>query len=72
MRLERPTEILLEDVADGRLTRDDVALIYYAALSLGADDVDWETVNVAIVERWSVAGLGYIKARAWRYFEDHG
>ena len=26
----------------------------------------WKRLNAEIIERWSVSGLTYIKARAWR------
>lgn len=44
-------------------TRDDVARVYAQLL---AEDIDWEDVNGAILERWSESGLAYIKSEAWK------
>jgi len=49
-------------------TRDDVVddyaeLLYDRALGI---DIDWPSINMAIIERWSPAGLQYIKDRAWK------
>lgn len=46
-----------------KATRDDVADEYRAVLNVKS--IDWSSVNAAILERWSPAGLAYIKARAW-------
>jgi hypothetical protein len=32
-------------------------------------DFDWSLVNHAIMERWSVSGLNYIKREAWKIAE---
>ena len=31
----------------------------------GREKIDWEKVNTAIINRWSISGLEYIKKRAW-------
>lgn len=31
-----------------------------------ADWIHWPAVNAAILERWTMAGLIYIKERAWK------
>lgn len=64
MTLVAPTEQLLVAIADKRMFRDDIALDY--ALCLNDPEVDWRRVNEAILDRWSMAGLRYIKARAWK------
>jgi hypothetical protein len=46
-------------------TRDDVVVLYAAAIA-DADGVDWERVNLAIMHRWSLSGLQYVKAEAWK------
>jgi len=60
------------ECADKQFTRDNVALSY--ALGLRADaagyPVDWPRANRAIVERWGVSALEYIKRKAWRLVED--
>jgi hypothetical protein len=61
---------LLDEIADKRMTRDDVAMSY--AMSLASDErdrIDWRKVNEAIMDRWSLAALKYIKTKAWRMVE---
>lgn len=67
MRVEMvdPQRVLLEEVADPRMTRDDVAQTYAFGLRQ-PDSMDWSTVNKAIIERWSLSALKHIKERAWR------
>jgi hypothetical protein len=60
---------LMAEIADPRMKRADVALTYAFGLRQH-DDVDWPTVNRAIVERWSMAGLDWIKTRAWARVRD--
>ncbi len=60
-----PQGQLLRDIADKRMTRDDIILTYALALrTMG--EVDWPKVNHAIIDRWSIAALRYIKDGAWR------
>ena len=55
---------LLEAIADRKLRRRDIAVIYNRALH--ADyGIDWAKVNLAIRRRWSLAALNYIKHLAW-------
>jgi hypothetical protein len=62
--------VLLREIADKRMTRDDVALTYAFAIrqqgQWSGDEVDYAKVNRAIMERWSMAALKYIKEKAWR------
>lgn len=65
---------LLREIADTRLKRNDVALTYAIALrqTMAPDSreaVDWWKVNHAIMDRWSLAGLKYVKERAWAIYE---
>ena len=46
--------------------RDEAARHYRAAMALVRDDIDWARANRAIIDRWSVAALRYIKEQAWR------
>lgn len=61
---------LLREIADKRMTRDDVALTYAFAIRQqghwSGNVVDYAVVNRAILGRWSMAGLKYIKEKAWR------
>lgn len=48
--------------------RDDVVAAYREGLIESTDDpdiVDWPTVNQAILGRWTLSGLSYIKRKAW-------
>ena len=57
--------VLLEEIADKRLTRDDVAMTYAFGIR-GGEQIDWAKVNHAILDRWSMNALKYIKEKAWR------
>ena len=62
--LADPQGQLLDEIADLKMTRKQVALTYrLATLEPGA--VDWPAVNRAIVARWSVSALEWIKKFAW-------
>jgi hypothetical protein len=65
IRLADPQGQLLEEIADPKMTRRQVALTYRLAL-LDQDAVDWPTVNRAIVARWSLSALNWIKQFAWK------
>jgi len=66
---------LLREIADPRMKRDTVAVAYALALRKSFDPrlddvVDFATVNRAIMERWSLSALKYIKTKAWRIYGD--
>lgn len=60
-----PEGQILREIADKRMTRDDVKLTYAFAL-YQQNEVDFAKVNRAIMDRWSIAALRYIKDGAWR------
>jgi len=60
-----PQAQALREIADKRMTRDDVKLTYAYCIRQGETDRIAE-VNHAILERWSMAALRYIKEGAWR------
>jgi hypothetical protein len=68
-----PQGVILGNIADKRLKRDDVALTYAfclrQGLGPGAEEIDFAAINRAIMERWSLAALKYIKERAWGIYE---
>lgn len=66
IELADPEGQLLEEIADPAMTRRDVALTYGLALRGSQDRVDWPKVNRAIVDRWSLSALEWIKAFAWK------
>ena len=72
MRVELvdPQDTLMREIADKRMTRDDVAMTYAFALRQRDEDpVHWGEVNQAIIDRWSLSALKYIKEKAWRIAE---
>lgn len=56
---------LMAEIAEPEMKRDDVALTYAFGLRQPGE-VDWGKVNEAIISRWSLAALKYIKERAWK------
>lgn len=61
------TQVLLQDIGAAEATRNDVALTYSMAIRsevAAADKPDWPTINGAILKRWKMSGLEYIKLRA--------
>lgn len=63
-----PQGVILREIADNRLTRDDIASTYAWCIRQ-RDECDFRVINQAILERWSLSGLAYIKKRAWKRFE---
>lgn len=62
-----PEGYLLEEIADPAMRRIDVAKTYRLILASGEQDrVNWRTVNTAIIDRWSVSALDWIKQFAWK------
>jgi hypothetical protein len=64
IELVDPQGQLLREIADPAMKRDDIAITYAFALRQ-QDEVDFALVNQAIMERWSLAALDYIKRKAW-------
>jgi hypothetical protein len=67
------TDELLTEIARPGSTRESIAAIYargireHASKTLcDGDFVDWPTVNKAILTRYTVSGLNYIKAQGWK------
>lgn len=58
------TRTLLQEIGDKRMKRNDVAMVYALALR-SSETTDWKAVNEAIVKRWSLHALDWIKTRAW-------
>lgn len=65
---------IMREIADTRMTRDDVALTYaFGIRSRGqSNTIDWPAVNRAIMDRWSLSALKYIKEKAWKLVEASG
>ena len=60
--------VLLEEIARPEMKRRDIALTYGLALVSG-EKIDWSKVNQAIIERWSINALIWIKTQAWKITE---
>lgn len=56
---------IMREIADPKMKREDIALTY-AFLIRQSEHPDWSKINRAILERWSMAGLKWIKERAWK------
>jgi hypothetical protein len=65
IELADPQGQLLADIANPAATRKDVGLTYALAIRGDHSRVDWPVVNRAIVERWSMSALNWIKKFAW-------
>lgn len=68
VELANCTQALIDDI-NGGCTRNSVALTYAMAL-FSSEKTDWKSVNEAIMKRWSVNALNYIKKRAWKLIEE--
>mgnify|MGYP001563053814 CR=1 FL=1 len=49
-------------------TRDEAAAVYAKAILIGL--ANWPKLNRAIIDKWSVNGLKYVKERAWKLIRD--
>lgn len=64
-------EIILQEIADKHSTRDDVALTYaFCRDAKESQNVNFRTINEAIVERWSISALEYIKDKAAKLMDE--
>jgi len=57
--------MILDEIANPAMTRDDVAQTYAILIHMDAR-CDWSRINEAIIKRLSGSALEYIKRRAWR------
>lgn len=62
--MTQATRDLEAALADPQMKRNDIAILYRDLLQ--QPGIDWRAINAAIIERWSKAGLIYIKERAWK------
>ena len=66
------TEALLAEIDRKGSTRDSIAAVYadgiraHLAAQKVTDQVNWAVVNKALLDRYEVSGLNYIKAKAWK------
>jgi len=64
--MEDPAGVIAQEIAGGA-KREEIARTYALALKLNGLDWDYRNANLAIIERWSMSALVFIKARAWQY-----
>jgi hypothetical protein len=64
IELVNTTELLLQEIGDKRCKRKTVAKTYALAIR-SSEPTDWHTVNMAIIARWSMSALEWIKRQAW-------
>jgi threonine synthase len=65
MRIELAAceQTILAEIADKRMKRKDVAQTYALAIR-SSERIDWAKVNYAIMQRWSLSALKWIKEQA--------
>ena len=64
-------ETILQEIADKNFTRDDVALTYaFCRDAKETQNVNFRTINEAIVKRWSLSALEYIKDKVAKLIEN--
>lgn len=67
--LINPEEVILEEIANPKMTRNNVALSYAFCLrQRSPGHGNFGVVNRAILARWSSHGLEYIKRHAWKLY----
>lgn len=63
----RLTDEIIAKIEDRNNKRNKIAYEYgWLLQSRHSNDLNWEKINNAIVERWSISALGYIKDKAWK------
>lgn len=61
-----PQAVILREIQEYKFVQKSVALTYAFCIRQ-QDEVDFEVVNKAIIERWSVSGLTRVKEMAWKH-----
>ena len=56
--------LILGEIANPKMKRNDVSQTYAWALR-STENIDWARINEAIIARWSLHALEWIKKRAW-------
>ena len=56
--------IILAEIADPKMKRNDVSQTYAWCLR-SSEPIDYAKINAAILARWSLHALQWIKERAW-------
>ena len=61
-------ETILQEIDDKNFTHDSVAITYAFCID-STENPDFAKINKAIVKRWSLSALEYIKKEAWKLKE---
>jgi hypothetical protein len=74
VELVDPQGTIMREIADPKMTRDDVATTYAFCIrqtgtGWSRNGIDYAAINKAIMDRWSLSALKYIKEKAWRIAE---
>ena len=64
-------DTILNDIEHKECKRKYIALVYYLCMvsseNIDSENIDWKKVNKAIIKRWSLSGLKYIKTEAYKW-----
>ena len=60
----------IESVVASTKTRREMAELYAVLMHPQHSKPNWPELNRAIMDRWSLSGLKWIKARAWKFYEE--
>jgi hypothetical protein len=66
-------ERIYSEIADKKYKRNHLAETYKEMIRdqlVNRSTFDWPKINAAIIERWSISGLVYIKERAWKILDQ--
>ena len=63
-KLMNAEKIILDEISNKKLAQNDIAKTYALIIQQGLP-VNWQSINQAIVDRWSLAELRKIKELAW-------
>lgn len=58
------TNNLLREIKIKEVKRKDIAQTYRLAME-SSEKINWKEINKAIIKRWSISGLKWIKEQAW-------
>lgn len=68
---KKRTELVLAAIGDKTKKRDDIVPYYASLLILPSNiEVDWLFIHNAIMMRWSLSAISYIKSKAWKLVPD--
>ena len=64
-------EIILQEIADKKFSRDNIAITYaFCRDAKKTQNVNFRTINEAIIKRWSLSALEYIKNEAAKLMDE--